>query len=129
MQDAPARIEARFRHRLAPALEHSHARDLFRQVIALAANELRAQENNTGMQWLYAGVAWLCGNRGYDLFPSADEVEFHNHLRRVKGKSLREAIQLANRGGLRPTRSFAQALFSELTDRYYSLPSLALSFY
>lgn len=112
--------------RLAPALEHSHARDLFRQVIALAAHELREQEGLTGMHWLYPGVAWLCGNRGYDLFPSAEEVEFHNHLRRVKGKSLREAMKLANRGGLRPTRSFAQALFSELTDRYYSLPSLAL---
>ncbi len=112
--------------RLAPALEHSHARDLFRQVIALAANELRGQDALTGMQWLYPGVAWLCGNRGYDLFPSVDEVEFHNHLRRTKGKSLREAISLANRGGLRPTRSFAQSLFSELTDRYYSLPSLAL---
>ncbi|MEW6732742.1 MAG: DEAD/DEAH box helicase [Acidobacteriota bacterium] len=112
--------------RLAPALEHSHARDLFRQVICLATHELRTQENQTGMQWLYPAVAWLCGNRGYNLFPSADEVEFHNQLRRVKGKSLPEAIRLANRGGLRPTRSFAQALFSELTDRYYSLPSLAL---
>jgi len=112
--------------RLAPALEHSHARDLFRQVIALAATELREQEGLTGMQWLYPAIAWLCGNRGYDLFPSADEVEFHDHLRRAKGKSLKSAIQLANRGGLRPTLSFAQALFSELTDRYYSLPSLAL---
>ncbi len=112
--------------RLAPALEHSHARDLFRQVIALAAHELREQEQLTGMHSLYPGVAWLCGNRGYDLFPSAEEVEFHNHLRRVKGKSLKEAIQLANRGGLRPTRSFAQSLFSEITDRYYSLPALAL---
>ena len=112
--------------RLAPALEHSHARDLFRQVIALAASELRKEDDLTGMQWLYPAVAWLCGNRGYDLFPSVDEVEFHNHLRRTKGKSLHEAIRLANRGGLRPTRSFAQALFSELTDRYYSLPSLAL---
>jgi hypothetical protein len=112
--------------RLAPALEHSHARDLFRQVIALAAYELRKQENLTGMNWLYPGVAWLCGNRGYDLFPSADEIEFHNHLARVKDKTLNQAISLANRGGLKPTKSFAQALFSELTDRYYSLPSLAL---
>ncbi|MCB9759436.1 MAG: DEAD/DEAH box helicase [Alphaproteobacteria bacterium] len=112
--------------RLAPALEHSHARDLFRQVIALAADELREQEGLTGMHWLYPGVAWLCGNRGYDLFPSAEEVEFHNHLRRVHGKTLKQAVQLANRGGLRPTKSFAQALFSELTDRYYSLPALAL---
>jgi ATP-dependent helicase YprA (DUF1998 family) len=112
--------------RLAPALEHSHARDLFRQVIALAASELRAQENLTGMQRLYPAVAWLCGNRGYDLFPAVDEVEFHNHLRRTKGKTLKEAIRLADRGALPPTRSFALALFSELTDRYYSLPSLAL---
>ncbi|MBN1606900.1 MAG: DEAD/DEAH box helicase, partial [Polyangiaceae bacterium] len=66
--------------RLAPALEHSHARDLFRQVIALAASELRSQDGITGMQWLYPAVAWLCGNRGYDLFPSVEEVEFHNHL-------------------------------------------------
>lgn len=112
--------------RLAPALEHSHARDLFRQVIALASDELRRKENLTGMQWLYPAVVWLCGNRGYDLFPSADEVEFHDHLRRTKGKTLQDAIRLNNRGGLRPTRSFAQALFSELTDRYYSLPALAL---
>ena len=112
--------------RLAPALEHSHARDLFRQVIALAASELKDQDKLTGMQWLYPAVVWICSKRGYDLFPSSDEVEFHNHLRRTKDKSLQEAIRLANQGGLRPTRSFAQALFSELTDRYYSLPSLAL---
>ena len=112
--------------RLAPALEHSHARDLFRQVIALAAKELRETEKRTGIHWLYPGVVWLCGNRGYNLFPSSEEVEFHNHLRRVKDKSLKQAIQLANRGGLRPTKSFAQALFSEITDRYYSLSSLAL---
>lgn len=112
--------------RLAPALEHSHARDLFRQVIAMGAHELRTKEQLTGMHWLYPSVVWLCANQGYNLFPSADEVEFHNHFQRVKGKSLDEAIKLANRGGLRPTRSFAQALFSELTDRYYSLSALAL---
>lgn len=112
--------------RLAPALEHSHARDLFRQVIALASRELHEQEDRTGLHRLYPGVAWLCGNRGYNLFPSVEEVEFHNHLRRVNGKTLKEALQLADRGGLKPTRSFAQALFSELVDRYYSLPSLAL---
>ncbi|MBK7074595.1 MAG: DEAD/DEAH box helicase [Myxococcales bacterium] len=112
--------------RLAPALEHSHARDMFRQVIALAAHELRLQEGLTGMQWLYPGVVWLCAQRGLDLFPAADEREFHIHLRRVQGRTLQQAIQLANRSGLRPTRSFAQMLFSELTDRYYSLPALAL---
>jgi hypothetical protein len=34
--------------RLAPALEHSHARDLFRQVVALAAHELREQGGHVG---------------------------------------------------------------------------------
>jgi ATP-dependent helicase YprA (DUF1998 family) len=114
--------------RLAPALEHSHARDLFRQVIALGAAALEKQENTgSGMQWLYPAVVWLCTNRGFDLFPSADEIEFHNHLRRAKGKSLDEALKLANQGGLKATKSFAQALFSEFTDRYYSLPALGLA--
>lgn len=112
--------------RLAPALEHSHARDLFRQVIVLAAHELQTQEQLTGMHYLYPALVWLCANQGYNLFPSADETEFHNQLHRVKGKPLKAAIKYANRGGLSPTSSFAKALFSELTDRYYSLPSLAL---
>jgi len=113
--------------RLAPALEHSHARDLFRQVVALAANELREKAGMSAMQYLYAGVVHLCAARGYDLFPAADEVEFHNHLSQVKGKTLDQAITMANKGWLRPTKSFAQAIFSELTDRYYSLPALALA--
>lgn len=113
--------------RLAPALEHSHARDLFRQVVALAAHELREKADISAMQYLYAGVVHLCAARGYDLFPAADEVEFHNHLSQVKGKKLDQAITMANKGWLRPTKSFAQAIFSELTDRYYSLPALALA--
>jgi ATP-dependent helicase YprA (DUF1998 family)/Zn finger protein HypA/HybF involved in hydrogenase expression len=113
--------------RLAPALEHSHARDLFRQVVALAAHELREKASMSAMQFLYAGVVHLCVARGYDLFPAADEVEFHNHLSQVKDKTLDQAITMANKGWLRPTESFAKAIFSELTDRYYSLPSLALA--
>jgi len=113
--------------RLAPALEHSHARDLFRQVVALAAHELRDKGGLSAMQYLYPAVVHLCAHRGYDLFPAADEVEFHNHLVQVKAKSLQQTIAMANRGWLRATRSFAQAIFSELTDRYYSLPALALA--
>lgn len=113
--------------RLAPALEHSHARDLFRQVVALAANELREKGGLSAMQYLYPAVVHLCANRGYDLFPAADEVEFHNHLAQVKGKTLQQTITLANKGWLRATRSYAQAIFSELTDRYFSLPALALA--
>lgn len=113
--------------RLAPALEHSHARDLFRQVVALAAHELAATTGLSGMQFLYPTVVHLCAHRGYDLFPAADEQEFHNHLAQVRGRTLAQAITMANQGWLRPTRSFAQAMFSELTDRYYSLPALALA--
>jgi Zn finger protein HypA/HybF involved in hydrogenase expression len=113
--------------RLAPALEHSHARDLFRQVVALAAHELRNKGGLSAMQYLYPAVVHLCANRGYDLFPAADEVEFHNHLGQVNGKTLQQTIVMANKGWLRATRSFAQAIFSELTDRYYSLPALALA--
>jgi ATP-dependent helicase YprA (DUF1998 family) len=113
--------------RLAPALEHSHARDLFRQVVALAAHEMREKGGLSAMQYLYPAVVHLCANRGHDLFPAADEVEFHNHLGQVKGKTLQQTIAMANKGWLRATRSFAQAIFSELTDRYYSLPALALA--
>ncbi len=113
--------------RLAPALEHSHARDLFRQVVALAAHELRDKAGISAMQYLYPAVVHLCVQRGYDLFPASDEVEFHNHLGQVKGKTLQQTIAMANRGWLRATRSFSQAIFSELTDRYYSLQALALA--
>ncbi|MBL0087675.1 MAG: hypothetical protein IPP44_13685 [Ideonella sp.] len=45
--------------RLAPALEHSHARDLFRQVVALAAHELRDKGGLSAMQYLYPVLpAW-----------------------------------------------------------------------
>ena len=54
--------------RLAPALEHSHARDLFRQVIAMASQELRKHDSSlTGMHWLYTGTVWLCAQHGYGL--------------------------------------------------------------
>ncbi|MHB1327920.1 MAG: DEAD/DEAH box helicase, partial [Gemmatimonadales bacterium] len=113
--------------RLAPALEHSHARDLFRQVVALAAHEMRDKSGRSAMQYLYPVVVHLCGQRGLDLFPAADEVEFHNHLEQIKGKSLQQTLAMADKGWLLPTRSFAQAIYSELTDRYYSLPALALA--
>ena len=92
--------------RLAPALEHSHARDLFRQVIALAVDEMRKQQNTTGMQYLYPAVVWLCANWGVDLFPSAEEHEFHNHINRVKSKTLEQAIKLSNQEGSLADRVF-----------------------
>lgn len=117
--------------RLAPALEHSHARDLFRQVIALAAQAIVELDDDSPtwrlLDFLYPAVVWVCAKNGYDIFPSADEFEFKQHLHRVRGKTLRETFAMFNRSGLRPTQSFAEALYSELTDRYYSLQALGLA--
>lgn len=113
--------------RLTSALEHSHARDLFRQVVALGIEQLRIDTGSSGLQFVYAAVVCLCARHGYDLFPNAREVEFHNHVNQLKGKTIAQATALANKGWIRPTKSFAKALFSELTDRYYSLPALGLA--
>lgn len=113
--------------RLAPALEYSHARGLFRQVLALAAQGLVKETGFSGMDKLYPAVIWVCNTRGIDLFPSPDEQEFHDHLRRSRNKSLSSLVEDANVGYLRPTQSYAQHLFSEMTDKYYSLNSLGLA--
>lgn len=113
--------------RLAPALEHSHARDLFRQVLAIAADELQKQVGSTSLHSFYAAIVWVCVQRGINLFPAPDETEFQQHLVRAKAKSLKELVQNANDGLLRPTQSYAQQLFGELTDRFFSLNSLALA--
>ncbi len=113
--------------RLAPALEYSHARGLFRQVLALAAHGLSKETSFSGMDKLYPAVIWVCNTRGIDLFPAPDEIEFHDHLRRSKGKSLSRLVEDFNAGYLRPTQSYAQHLFSEMTDKYYSLNSLGLA--
>ena len=111
--------------RLAPAIEYTHTRDLFRQVIAIAAIELR-RVDRSAMLFLYPAVVWLCANRGYNLFPDSEDSRFPNDLRLAKGKSLDEVLQLANYGAIRPIGDFGRALYAELTDRYYSIPALAL---
>lgn len=113
--------------RLAPALETSHARNLFRQVLALAAHELEQRIEHPGMGKLYPAVLWVCHNRGLNLFPSADETEFREHLARSKDKSFSELLYLYNQAMLRPTLSYAKQLFTEITDPYYSLTALAIA--
>ena len=112
--------------RLAPALEHSHARDLFRQVVALAAHELKEKTGYTGMDKLYPAVIWVCNDRGLNLFPSQEEREFKQHLLGARSKTLEQLIQHANQGYLKPTQSYAVQLYDEMTDRFFSLNSLAL---
>lgn len=114
--------------RLAPALEYSHARDLYRQVLALATDELSKQTPYSGMDKLYPAVLWVCNNRGINLFPLPEENnEFPGHLSFAKGKSLPQLVDNFNQGLLQPTKQYAKALYDEMTDRYYSLNSLALA--
>lgn len=114
--------------RLAPTLEHTHARDLFRQVVALALEELKATPHDRGLQRLYPAVVRLCADRHYDLFPAKDEDIFRHHKQLAARKSLDQVKQLANQGNLQPTKSFAKLLYHGLTDRYYSMPALGLAF-
>jgi ATP-dependent helicase YprA (DUF1998 family) len=113
--------------RLAPALEHSHARDLFRQVLALASHELKEQTECQGMDKIYPAVIWVCNDRGINLFPSPEEREFRQQFNSAKGKSLNELITKSNQGYLKATESYAVQLYAEMTDRYYSLNSLGLA--
>ena len=113
--------------RLAPALEHSHSRDLFRQVIAIATDALEKHPSVRGMHYLYPTVLWVCKEKGVNIFPLPDEDIFHGHLHDAEGKSLAQLVQDFNHGFLQPTLSYAQHLFSEMTDRYYSLNALGIA--
>lgn len=113
--------------RLAPALQYSHSRDLFRQVLALAASELE-NTNFQGMHFLYPAVLWVCNKWGLNLFPEPDNYIFHDHLIQSSGKTIETLINDQNSGYLSITQSFAEHLYAEMTDRYYSLNSLALSY-
>jgi hypothetical protein len=125
--------------RLAPALEHSHARDLFRQVLALAADKLKTETGNVGVAFLYPAFVWHCANNGIDPFPFPEKtgattdadrraiVEFRNQIAKVRGVDLQGAIAMGNRARLKPVSVYAQSLFEAFTDRYYSIQSLALA--
>jgi ATP-dependent helicase YprA (DUF1998 family) len=113
--------------RLAPALEHSHSRDLFRQVIAIAADTLQKHPKCKGMHFLYPAMLWVCKEKGVNIFPLPDEEIFHGHLRDAQGKDLDELIQDLNQGFLQPTLAYAKHLFSEMTDRYYALNALGIA--
>lgn len=112
--------------RLAPALEYSHARDLFRQVIAIASVELEKQTGFNGMDKLYPAVIWVCNERGINLFPDAETNIFVEHRIRSRNKSLKELVTDFNQGFLQPTQDYARQLFIEMTDRFFSINALGL---
>lgn len=113
--------------RLAPALEHAHARDQFRQVLVLAADALTKLHGEAQLGYCYAAVVKTCVERGIDLFPAADEEIFKSHLERARHLSLPQLTQQMNAGQLAPTESYARQLFAEVTDRFYSFGALGLA--
>lgn len=112
--------------RLAPALEHSHSRDLFRQVLAMTVEKLKSVNMNNSLDDLYPALVWISAHHGFNLFPSPDEAEFKRHYDKAKTGSFEKIMSPATARQFRPIKSYAQALYSEMTDRYYSLASLAI---
>jgi rubrerythrin len=62
-----------------------------------------------------------------NIFPLPDEEVFHRHLHDAAGKTLQQLIENFNTGILQPTRTYARHLFSEMTDRFYSLNALGIA--
>ncbi|MDI1442404.1 DEAD/DEAH box helicase [Polyangium sp. 6x1] len=113
--------------RLAPALEMSHSRDAFRQVLLLAAGELAKIGRPPGIASIFPALLKVCTERSIDPFPAADETEFHDELRRAKEHSLETLLHHSAQNILQPTLSYAKSLFAELTDRYFSLQAMGLA--
>ena len=113
--------------RLAPALETSHSRDAFRQVLALAAHGLAEIGREARLDLLYPAVLWVCNERTIQLFPEARPDTFQQHLRFAAGNDLVEIMNLAQMGYFEPPLPYARKLFTEVTDRFYSLWSLGLA--
>ncbi len=113
--------------RLAPALEASHSRDAFRQVLMLAARALAKIGREPRVSLLYPATLSVCRDRHIDLFPEAGETHFHNGLVQIAGLPLEAIVERAAQGMLQPTLAYAKSLFGELTDHWFSLQSMGLA--
>ncbi|WP_437301107.1 DEAD/DEAH box helicase [Sorangium sp. So ce426] len=113
--------------RLAPALEMSHSRDAFRQVLLLAARELETIGRSPRIGSMFPALLRVCTRRGIDLFPAADEGEFHAYLAQARSLPLETLLEHAAQNIIQATLSYAKSLFAELTDRYFSLQAMGLA--
>jgi len=113
--------------RLAPALEMSHSRDAFRQVLLLAARALERIGRPPRVSLLFPAVLRVCIDKHIDLFPAADETDFHNGLAQANGLPLEAVVERGVQGTLQATLAYAKSLFTELTDRWFSLQSMGLA--
>jgi ATP-dependent helicase YprA (DUF1998 family) len=114
--------------RLAPALETNHAADVFRQVLAMAARSLRALGDPGQMHRLYPAILDVCARRTITLFPNERRrAEFDQHVAVARGRDLRALLEESAQGHLPPPVPYADALFREVTDRFFSLSAIGLA--
>jgi ATP-dependent helicase YprA (DUF1998 family) len=116
--------------RLAPALEYSHSRDLFRQLLAISVGKIREIGKIPTVMYSYPAIVWLSNSRGVDPFPLAQTIErsaFNNHREQAKQVDLKGVIDRSNMGLIKPTQSYAKSLFAEMTDKFFSLQALGLA--
>ncbi|MBU47800.1 MAG: hypothetical protein CL920_03810 [Deltaproteobacteria bacterium] len=113
--------------RLAPALESSHSKDAFRQVLVLAARALEGLSQEPRLDRLYPAVLWVCNEYNIDLFPEAKPDDFHHDLRLAAGETLVEVLNLAQQGYISPKLPYAKMLYAEFTFKFYSLWSLGMA--
>ncbi|MFO0625613.1 MAG: helicase-related protein [Polyangiales bacterium] len=113
--------------RLAPALETNHAADAFRQVLAMAVHSLRSLGSPGYMHQLYPAVLDVCARRGINLIPNEESPDvFAQHVQASQGRTLPALINAFNAGMLPPPTPYADALFREFTDRFFSLSAIGL---
>lgn len=112
--------------RLAPALETSHARDAFRQALVLCVEALQALGKDARLDLLYPTILWLCHERAINLFPNISD-HLAEGLQSTEGLSLSDILNMSAEGYLPPEKQFARMLFTEFTDRFYSLWALGLA--
>lgn len=116
--------------RLAPALEYSHSRDLFRQLLALSVREIEGIGGTHTLKAAYPAMVWLSYRRRVDPFPLADANErtaFNTHRELARQGSLADVIERANQGLISPTLNYSKGLFAEITDKFFSLQALGLA--
>jgi ATP-dependent helicase YprA (DUF1998 family) len=107
--------------RLAPSLETTHRRDTFRQVVVLAIDELKQASITPHMSKLYPAIVKVCQKKGVALLESR---RFQQHLKRANNQSLKI---LASQN-LDPPVEYAQLLYNEFIDSFYSLTALGLGY-
>lgn len=110
--------------RLAPALESSHLRDVFRQLVMLGVRNLEELGLPGALRDLYPAVVSQAVKRGVDLFPDdPDSPNWHAHCHIYSAMNL-DLAQMLKMHHFQPDLGFLKLIFEELTDRYVSLQAI-----